>query len=95
MKSTKKIPATVKYIDPSYTIRSVPANAHDAIFCDALARNAVHAGMAGKTDLVIGRMHGIFTHVPLAAVSGQHKHINPDGSLWLSVTEATGQPPLR
>lgn len=92
---TRKIPATVKYIDPSYMIRSVPANAHDAIFCDALARNAVHAGMAGKTDLVIGSVHRIFTHVPLAVVTGRRKQVNPDGSLWLSVTEATGQPPLR
>ena len=55
----------MKYIDPSYMIRSVKANASDAIFCDNLARNAVHAGMAGKTDVVIGRWHGIFTHVPI------------------------------
>jgi 6-phosphofructokinase 1 len=93
--ASKGMPSTVKYIDPSYMIRSVPANAHDAIFCDALARNAVHAGMAGKTDLVIGRMHSIFTHVPLAVVTGRRKQVNPDGSLWLAVTEATGQPPLR
>ncbi len=90
----KKIPATVKYIDPSYMIRSVPANAHDAIFCDALARNAVHAAMAGKTDVVIGRMHRIFTHVPLAFVAGRKKQVNPDGGLWLAVTETTGQPQL-
>ncbi len=91
----RKIPATVKYIDPSYMIRSVPANAQDAIFCDSLARNAVHAGMAGKTDVVIGRMHRVFTHVPLAVVTGRQKQVNPDGSLWLAVTEATGQPSLR
>jgi 6-phosphofructokinase 1 len=91
----KKIRATVKYIDPSYLIRSVPANAQDAIFCDALARNAVHAGMAGKTDVVIGRMHRVFTHVPLALVTRRRKQIDPDGTLWLAVTEATGQPMLR
>ena len=92
--ATQKIKASVKYIDPSYMIRSVPANAQDAIFCDALARNAVHAGLAGKTDLVIGRMHRVFTHVPLALVTGRQKRVNPDGGLWLAVTEATDQPQL-
>jgi 6-phosphofructokinase 1 len=85
----------VKYIDPSYMIRSVPANAQDAIFCDALARNAVHAGMAGKTGILIGRTHRIFTHVPLDVVTRERKRIDPDGDLWLAVTETTGQPPLR
>ena len=81
----------VKYIDPSYMIRGGPANAGDSIFCDALARNAVHAGMAGKTDLLIGRAHNIFTHVPLSLVNQQHKRVDPDGAMWLAVTEATGQ----
>ena len=85
------VPINVKYIDPSYMIRSVPANAHDSIFCDALARNAVHAGMAGKTDIVIGRIHRLFTHVPLRVVTSGRKRIDPDGGLWLAVTEATGQ----
>jgi 6-phosphofructokinase 1 len=85
---------TVKYIDPSYMIRSVPANAHDSIFCDSLARNAVHAGMAGKTDIVIGRLHRVFTHVPLGLLTSMRKRVNPDGALWLAVTEATGQPSL-
>ncbi|HQY60315.1 MAG: ATP-dependent 6-phosphofructokinase [Myxococcales bacterium] len=86
---------TVKYIDPSYMIRSVPANAQDSIFCDALARHAVHAGMAGKTGIIVGRTHRIFTHVPLSVVTSQRKCIDPDGDLWLAVTETTGQPPLR
>ncbi len=85
----------VKYIDPSYMIRGGPANAHDSIFCDALARNAVHAGMAGKTDLLIGRAHRIFTHVPLALATSERKRVDPDGATWLAVTEATGQPRLQ
>jgi len=88
------IPVTVKYIDPSYMIRSVPANASDSIFCDMLARHAVHAGMAGKTDLVIGRWHALFTHVPLALATSVKKSVDPDGALWLAVGEATGQPSL-
>ena len=86
---------TVKSIDPSYMIRSVPANAQDAIFCDALARNAVHAAMAGKTDLVIGRTHRVFTRIPLDAVVGRRRCVSPNGALWLAVTEATGQSTLR
>jgi 6-phosphofructokinase 1 len=91
----KNTPITVKYIDPSYMIRGVAANAQDSMFCDALARNAVHAGMAGKTDLVIGRMHRVFTHVPLTVATSERKRVDPDGGLWLAVTEATGQPRLR
>jgi 6-phosphofructokinase 1 len=87
-------PIVLKYIDPSYMIRGCPANAADSIFCDALARNAVHAGMAGKTDVLVGRAHGIFTHVPLALVGRERKRVDPDGPTWLSVTEATGQPRL-
>jgi 6-phosphofructokinase 1 len=87
-------PITVKYIDPSYMIRSVPANASDSVFCNLLARNAVHAGMAGRTDVVIGQMHRIFTHVPLPLATRERKRIDPRGELWHSVIETTGQPSL-
>jgi len=85
-------PATVKYIDPSYTIRSVPANANDSLFCNDLGRSAVHAAMCGKTDMVIGLWHNVLTHVPLATVTRGKKKVSPDSKLWLAVTEATGQP---
>jgi 6-phosphofructokinase 1 len=88
------MPCTLKYIDPSYIIRSVPANAQDSVFCDILARHAVHAGMAGKTDLVIGRRHNVFTHVPLPLATARRKQIDPDSGFWLAVTETTGQPSL-
>lgn len=82
----------VKYIDPSYLVRSVPANASDAIFCNNLARHAVHAGMAGKSDLVIGVWHGTYVHVPMSMVIGERKRINPESYLWRDVLAATGQP---
>lgn len=88
----RRIPHTLKYIDPSYMIRSVPANAIDAIFCAQLARCAVHAAMAGKTDMMVGRLHRAFTHVPLPLVLHQKKRIDPCGELWLAVLESTGQP---
>ena len=89
-----EMPCTLKYIDPSYMIRSVPANANDSIFCDILARHAVHAGLAGKTDLVIGRAHNVFTHVPLEIAVRTKKRVDPEGALWLAATQNTGQPPL-
>jgi 6-phosphofructokinase 1 len=82
----------VKYIDPSYIIRSVPANCDDSVLCDQFARNAVHAGMAGKTDVLIGRINAKFVHVPIAMISGQKQRLSLAGDLWASVLAATGQP---
>jgi len=82
----------LKYIDPSYLVRSVPANAHDASFCIQLAQHAVHAGMAGKTGMIVGIWNGHFTHVPIKLAISQKKTLSPEDPLWLSVLEATGQP---
>ncbi|HTP60152.1 MAG TPA: ATP-dependent 6-phosphofructokinase [Spirochaetia bacterium] len=82
----------IKYIDPSYMVRSVAANAHDAIYCIQLAQNAVHAGMAGKTGMIIGQWNGQFTHVPISVACSRRKMLSPEDPLWLSVLEATGQP---
>ena len=87
-----RMPISLKYIEPSYIIRSVPANAHDAIFCHQLAESAVHAGMAGKTDMMVGYWNSKFTHVPLEVVISGRKKIDPKGSLWRRVLNATGQP---
>lgn len=89
----KSIEISLKYVDPSYTIRSVLPNANDSIYCDNLSRYAVHAAMAGKTDLVIGQWYNVFTHVPIPLAIAQRKAIRPESTLWLSVLEATGQPP--
>jgi 6-phosphofructokinase 1 len=83
---------TLKYIDPSYIIRSVPANAHDSAFCLLLGQNAVHAGMAGKTNMVVGYWKRDFTHVPVRLAVSERKCIDPDGRLWSYVLAATGQP---
>jgi len=91
----RKIPISIKYIDPSYMIRSLPANANDRVFCNFLGRNAVHAGMAGKTDLLIGNWNNAFVHVPMKLVAGKRKHVDPNRMLWRSALEATGQPALK
>ncbi|MBN1525218.1 MAG: ATP-dependent 6-phosphofructokinase [Spirochaetales bacterium] len=88
----ENIELSMKYIDPSYLIRSVPANAHDAIYCMQLAQNAVHAGMSGYTGIVVGRWNGEFTLVPLKLANSSRKSLSPEDELWLTVVEATGQP---
>ena len=82
----------VKYIDPSYAIRSVPANPHDSAFCLQLAHAAVHAGMAGRTGMVVGFWNHRITHVPIPLAVRERKTIDPEGSLWSSVLTSTGQP---
>ncbi len=88
---TKSIPVSIKYIDPSYMIRSLSANANDSVFCGFLGRNAVHAGMAGKTKLLIGRWNSHFVHVPMESSAGRRKQVTPNGELWSAVLSATGQ----
>lgn len=81
----------VKYFDPSYLVRSVPATSEDRLHCDSLARHAAHAGMAGKTDVMIGLWHNVYVHVPIAAVNARRKRLDPKGGVWQAVLEATGQ----
>jgi 6-phosphofructokinase 1 len=86
-------PVSVKYIDPSYTIRSAAASADDSVFCFQLAENAVHAAMSGRTAMVVGMWNGYFVHVPMTKAVASRKAIEPAGSLWQSVLDNTGQPP--
>ena len=82
----------LKYIDPSYTIRSLPANSRDSAFCLILGHNAVHAGMAGRTNMVVGYWKNRFTHVPIPLAVSERKHIDPEAWLWGNVLSCTGQP---
>ena len=91
--ATRCLPVDVKYIDPSYIIRSQPANSLDSSFCLMLGQHAVHAGMAGRTDVMIGYWNHRFTHVPLALVAGRRKQLEPHGAIWQRVLGTTGQPP--
>ena len=83
---------SLRYVDPGYAIRSVPANGWDAVYCLRLAQAAVHAAMAGRTAMVVGRWHGRFVHIPISVATGSRNQVDPDGDLWMSVLEATGQP---
>jgi len=86
------IPVVIRYFDPSYQVRSRPANSEDALLCDLFARHAVHAAMAGKTGVVIGFLHERFIHVPIELLATHTKRLDPTGGWWRSVLAATGQP---
>ena len=85
-------PIVLKYIDPSYAIRSVPATAHDSAFCLLLGHNAVHAGMTGRTNMVVSFWNHQFTHVPIALAVSERKKIDPESAFWSSVLASTRQP---
>jgi len=89
--ATAHISATLRYFDPNYIIRSVPADAEDSMLCDQFARHAAHAAMAGKTGLVVGILHDRFIHVPIALLTKQKKCVDPTGPAWRAVLAATGQ----
>ena len=82
----------LRYIDPSYTVRSQAANARDSAYCVLLGHNAVHAAMAGRTEMAVSFWRNEFTHVPIPMAVSQRKKIDPDGFLWSSVVASTGQP---
>jgi 6-phosphofructokinase 1 len=82
---------SLKYIDPSYMIRSLPANARDSNFCLRLGHAAVHAGLAGKTDVVVGSWRRRLTHVPIPMAVSSRKRVDTDGYLWQTVLSVTGQ----
>ena len=70
----------------------MPANAYDAAFCLSLGQMAAHAGLAGKTDVVVGYHHRHFTHLPIAVATAKRRQLRPDGDLWQRVLQSTGQP---
>ena len=88
---TLKQDVTVKYIDPSYTIRSCPADASDAVLCYRLARMAAHAAMAGRTNCVVGRLNDDYSLVPIPLATIERRKVELTSNLWASVLDATGQ----
>ena len=87
----KNKPVSLKYIDPSYMIRSLPTDSNDAAFCVLLGQNAVHAGMSGRTNMVVGYWNQYFVHIPISLTILKKKKVDPEGHLWQTVLETTGQ----
>ena len=90
--NAKEMEINLKYIDPSYLIRSSPAEPIDSIYCERLGNNAVHAAMAGKTKVLIGLVNNEYVHLPMRAAVAHRNHVDPEGSLWRDAIEATHQP---
>jgi len=88
----ERAPVVLRYFDPSYQVRSRPANCEDALLCDLYARHAAHAAMAGKTGIVIGFLHECFIHVPIELLAKKTKRLDPATGWWHAVLAATGQP---
>ncbi len=88
----KNIEINMKYIDPSYIIRSSPATPSDSVYCDRLGSNAVHAAMAGKTKIIIGMVNNEFVHIPTQIAIAERNKVEPESSLWRDAVEATRQP---
>ncbi len=91
----RKLELNLKYIDPSYAIRSVPANAWDRILTDRMARGAVHAAMSGRTDALMGYWNQEIVHVPIATAIAKKKRLQLGSDLWNAVLATTRQPDWR
>lgn len=88
----KNIEINMKYIDPSYMIRSAPSYPTDSIYCARLGTNAVHAAMAGRTKILISLVNNILVHLPIELAVSRKSFVDIEGSLWRDVLETTGQP---
>ena len=90
----KNIHVNLKYVDPSYQVRSAVTTANDSIYCERLGNNAVHAAMAGKTKCVVGLVHDKYVIIPTEMVTRKRNMVDPEGALWRDALDATGQPIL-
>lgn len=90
----RNISFSIKMIDPSYIIRSVPANANDRVYCGFLGQHAVHAAMAGRTDMVVAKIQDRFVHLPFDIVTRMRRRLNVRSDFWRAVLESTGQSAL-
>jgi 6-phosphofructokinase 1 len=87
----KNFSYTMKFIDPSYIIRSIPANANDRVYCGFLGQHAVHGGMAGKTNMLVSMLQDKFIYIPLHLVTQKRRKLNPKSNYWSAVLASTGQ----
>ncbi|MEX0313234.1 MAG: ATP-dependent 6-phosphofructokinase [Allomuricauda sp.] len=86
------MPVTIKYIDPSYIVRSAPANSSDSVYCGRLAYHAVHGAMAGKTRFVVSKVNNKYVYIPITEVTKKRKKIDLESEFWFSVLQSSGQP---
>ncbi|KMZ65243.1 6-phosphofructokinase [Zostera marina] len=84
--------ADIKYIDPTYMIRAVRANASDAILCTVLGQNAVHGAFAGFSGITVGICNTHYVYLPISEVIECPRLVDPDSRMWHRCLTSTGQP---
>lgn len=83
---------TVKYIDPTYMVRAVPANATDNLYCTMVAHSAIHGAMAGYTGFVSGPINGNYVYIPVEDVARAKNRVDTRDHKWAWVRSLTSQP---
>ena len=83
----------VKYINPSYMIRSVAANSADSYLCLLLAQNAVHGAFAGFTGFSTGIVNNRVVYIPISTiVANSPRRIRKHGRTLERMYSVTQQP---
>eukprot|EP00878_Enallax_costatus_P001477 GHUV01001628.1.p1 GENE.GHUV01001628.1~~GHUV01001628.1.p1 ORF type:complete len:516 (+),score=141.69 GHUV01001628.1:418-1965(+) len=84
--------ADIKYIDPSYIIRSIPTTSNDRIYCKILAHNAVHGAFAGYTGITVGLVNTHYVYLPIPVIIQAVRKVDPRGKMWNRLRASIGQP---
>ncbi|KAL3655622.1 ATP-dependent 6-phosphofructokinase 3 [Castilleja foliolosa] len=88
----RKLPITLKYIDPTYMIRAIPSNASDNVYCTLLAQSAVHGAMAGYTGFTSGLVNGRQTYIPFNRITEEQNKVVITDRMWARLLSSTNQP---
>ena len=83
----------MSYIDPTYAIRSVAANAGDTILCTKLAQHSVHGAMSGYTGFSTGSIRNSVCWIPvLTMMEGGINKVSIQGRAWQRLISLNCQP---
>lgn len=88
----KGLESTLKYIDPTYMIRTTASNAFDTQICAQLAYNSVHGAMSGFSGFCTGLVHNRCCYIPIDMLKQGNRRIKPKSRKWQRLLAATGQP---
>ncbi|XP_051119343.1 ATP-dependent 6-phosphofructokinase 6-like isoform X1 [Andrographis paniculata] len=88
----KRLPLTLKYIDPTYMIRAIPSNASDNVYCTLLAQSTVHGAMAGYTGFTTGLVNGRHTYIPFNRITEKQNKVVTTDRMWARLLSSTNQP---
>ena len=87
------IEVNLKYMDPTYVVRAVPANEYDCNLCAKLAESAVHCAFAGFTNFSVGMINNKPCMIPLEKMCGKsERKVEFNSDDYLMLLASTGQP---